>query len=124
IYKSHNKTLLSYHIVFPSKYRRTEISEGDGESGKQVCIERCERCEIDLVEIDYEGAHVHFLIQGVPKWRVSKSVGSVKSNYGERDLSAAPDGQGAIVGREFLDEWVLCKYGWSIRKPGSCSKIY
>src|SRR5699024_5476231 len=124
IYKSHNKTLLLYDIVFPIKYRSTVISEEGGERLKQICIEISERYEIHFVEIGYEGDHVHFLIQGVPKLSVSKIVGSVKSNYGERDLSAAPDGQGAIVGREFLDEWVLCKYGWSIRKPGSCSKIY
>jgi len=79
IYKSHNKTLLLYHMVFPVKYRRSVISEGVGQSLKQICIEISERYEIHFVEIGYEGDHVHFLVQSVPKLSVSKIVGSVKS---------------------------------------------
>ena len=79
IYKSHNKTLLLYHIVFPIKYRRTVITEEVGESLKQICIEISERYDIHFGEIGYEGDHVHFLIQGVPKLSVSKIVRSVKS---------------------------------------------
>ena len=79
IYKSHNKTLLLYHIVFPIKYRRTVIREEVGESLKQICIEISERYKIHFVEIGYEGDHVHFLIQSVPKLSVSKIVRSVKS---------------------------------------------
>jgi len=67
IYKSHNKTLLLYHIVFPIKYRRTVIREEVGESLKQICIEISERYKIHFVEIGYEGDHVHFLIQSVPR---------------------------------------------------------
>ncbi len=122
IYKSHNKTLLLYHIVFPIKYRRTVISEEVGESLKQICIEISERYEIHFVEIGYEGDHVHFLIQSVPKLSVSKIVISVKRITAKEIFR--PDGQGAIVGRQFLDKWILCKHGWSIWKPRSYSKIY
>jgi len=66
-------------MVFPIKYRRLVISEEVGESLKQICIGISERYEIHFVEIGYEGDHVHFLIQSVPKLSVSKIVGSVKS---------------------------------------------
>jgi len=66
IYKSHNKTLLLYNMVFPVKYRRTVISEEVGESLKQICIKISERYVIHFVEIGYEGDHFHFLIQSVP----------------------------------------------------------
>jgi len=79
IYKSHNKTLLLYHMVFPIKYRRSVISKEVGESLKQICIEISEQYEIHFVEIGYEGDHIHFLTQSVPKLNVSKIVGSVKS---------------------------------------------
>jgi len=46
---------------------------------KQICIEISERYEIHFVEIGYEGDHLHFLIQSVPKMSVSKIVASVKS---------------------------------------------
>jgi len=78
-HKSHNKTLLLYHMVFPVKYRRSVISEEVGVSLKQICIELSERYEIHFVEIGYEGDHVHFLVQSVPKMSVSKIVRSVKS---------------------------------------------
>lgn len=68
-----------YHLVFPVKYRRSVISEEVGESLKQVCIEISERYEIHFLEIGYEENHVHFLIQSVPKIRVSKIARSVKS---------------------------------------------
>jgi len=79
VYKIHNKTLLLYHMVFPIKYQRLVISEEGGESLKQICIEISKRYEIHFVEIGYEGDHVHFLIQSVPKVSVSKIVRSVKS---------------------------------------------
>jgi len=79
IYKSHNKTLLLYHMVFPVKYRKSVITEEVGQSLKQICMELSERYEIHFVEIGYEGDHVHFLVQSVPKLSVSKIVRSVKS---------------------------------------------
>ena len=61
------------------------------------------------------------------RWYFRPSVedrGLGEKHNGERGLSASPDGQRATVGREFLDEWILCKHGWPVRKPGSHSKIY
>jgi putative transposase len=54
IYKSHNKTLLLYHLVFPLKYIKKVISEEIGDGLKEVCIEISERDEINFVEIGYE----------------------------------------------------------------------
>ena len=51
IYKSHNKTLLLYHLVFPLKYRKKVITEEIGEGLKEICIEISERYEINFVEI-------------------------------------------------------------------------
>lgn len=79
IYKSHNKTLLLYHIVFPVKYRNLVITEEVGESLVQICQEVSERYEMHFVEIGYEGDHVHFLIQSVPNVSVSQIVRTLKS---------------------------------------------
>ena len=79
IYKSHNKSLLLYHLVFPAKYRRKIFTEEVGERLKEICIE-IEKCyEIRFVEIGMEEDHVHFLVQSVPKLAVTRIVTIIKS---------------------------------------------
>ncbi len=51
VIKSHNKTLLLYHLVFPAKYRRKVFSLEVEESLKNICIGISERYEINFVEI-------------------------------------------------------------------------
>ena len=77
--KSHNKTLLLYHLVFPVKYRREVIFDSVGESLKEICLEISERFEIHFMEIGYESDHVHFLVQSVPNMSISKIVRTIKS---------------------------------------------
>ena len=75
IYKSHNKSLLLYHLAFPAKYRRKIFTEEVGERLKEICIE-IEKCyEIRFVEIGMED----FLVQSVPKLAVTKIVTIIKS---------------------------------------------
>lgn len=62
LYKSHNKTLLMYHLVFPLKYRKNVITEESGKTLVNVCKEISERYEIEFIEIGYESNHVHFLV--------------------------------------------------------------
>lgn len=79
IKKSHNKTLLLYHVVVPLKYRRKVIKEEIGFTLKLICLEMSERYEIDFIEIGHEPDHVHFLVQSVPSLSVSKLVTRLKS---------------------------------------------
>jgi len=79
IHKSHNKTLLLYHIVFPAKYRRKVFDSAIDITLKQVCIEISDRYEINFVEIGNDEDHVHFLIQSVPTQSVTKIVTTIKS---------------------------------------------
>ncbi len=79
IYKSHNKTLLMYHLVFPLKYRKGVLTEESGKTLVSVCEKITERYEIEFIEIGYESDHVHFLVQSVPKMSVSQMVQMIKS---------------------------------------------
>ena len=79
IFKSHNKTVLLYHLVFPAKYRRKVFTQGVEDTLVNTCIEISERYEINFVEIGNDEDHVHFLIQGIPKMPVSRIVQIVKS---------------------------------------------
>ncbi len=44
-----------------------------------MCLEISERYEIQFIEIGYEKDHVHFLVQSVPSYSVSKMVTILKS---------------------------------------------
>ena len=79
IIKRHNKTLLLYHLVFPLKYRKSVITKDIGEGLKQICLEISERYEIHFIEIGYESNHIHFLVQSVPSYSVSKMITMLKS---------------------------------------------
>ena len=79
IFKRHNKTLLLYHIVLPLKYRKAVITKDIGEGLKEICLEISERYEVHFIEIGYESNHVHFLVQSVPVYSVSKMITMIKS---------------------------------------------
>ena len=79
IFKSHNKTVLLYHLVFPAKYRRKVFNKEIEETLIKICIEISERYEINFIEIGNDEDHVHFLVQGIPKMPISRIVQIVKS---------------------------------------------
>jgi len=79
IFKSHNKTLLLYHLVFPSKYRRKVFTKEIEKSLIEVCADIGMRYEINFIEIGNDEDHIHFLVQGIPNMPVSRIVQIIKS---------------------------------------------
>lgn len=79
IFKSHNKSLLLYHFVFPIKYRRDVLTSGVCESLKEICLEIEKRYEVHFLEIGLDGDHGHFFVQSVPMLSVKKIVNILKS---------------------------------------------
>ena len=79
IYKSHNKSLLLYHFVFPAKYRAKVFSDAVDEKLREICIGISERYEINFIEIGVDEEHVHFLVQSVPMYSVTQLVKMIKS---------------------------------------------
>ena len=63
IHKSHNVTVLIYHLVCPAKYREVIFSEEVDNSLKVVCLEIEKRYEIVFLEIGVDKDHAHFLVQ-------------------------------------------------------------
>ncbi|MDR0639148.1 MAG: transposase, partial [Spirochaetaceae bacterium] len=55
IHKSHNVSVLLYHIVCPAKYRRAGINEAADKTIKETCEEISKRYEIKFLEIGAEG---------------------------------------------------------------------
>lgn len=79
IHKSHNVSVLIYHFVFPAKYRRVVFDAEIDEALRQVCLELEKRYEVKFLEIGTDGDHVHFLVQSVPTYSVTKLVRMIKS---------------------------------------------
>ena len=79
IHKSHNVSVLMYHIVCPAKYRKAIFTEQIDSVLKEVCIEIADRYEIVFLEIGTDRDHVHFLVQSVPMYSPKKIVQTIKS---------------------------------------------
>src|ERR1017187_480806 len=78
IHKSHNVTVLLYHLVFPAKYRRAVIDPEVDQVLRNVCLDIEARYEIKFLEIGTDKDHVHFLVQSVPMYSVKKIVQVIK----------------------------------------------
>ena len=79
IHKSHNVSVLLYHLVCPAKYRLVIFDEAVDESLRTVCLEIEKRHEIEFLEIGTDRNHVHFLVQSVPSYSPTKIVRTIKS---------------------------------------------
>jgi putative transposase len=101
IHKSHNVTVLIYHIVCPSKYRKIVFSEGVDKTLRDVCIEIEKRYEIYFLEIGVDKDHVHFLVQSVPMYSPTSIVQKVKSITAREILRMHPEVKKQLWGGEF-----------------------
>lgn len=77
--KSHNVTLIVYHIVCPIKYRRDVISDRVNYTIFRTCQTLLEKHELYFVEVGTDLNHVHFLIQSVPTYSPTQIVTIIKS---------------------------------------------
>lgn len=68
-----------YHLVFPAKYRRVVFDNTVEEVLKEVCLDIEKRYMMKFLEIGTDKDHVHFLVQAVPTYSVTKLVTVIKS---------------------------------------------
>ena len=101
IRKSHNVSVLLYHLVCPAKYRRVVFDRAVDEALRAVCLEIGKRYEIEFIEIGTDRDHVHFLIQSVPQYSPTKIVRTIKSITAREILQRVPSVKGLLWGGEF-----------------------
>ena len=104
IHESHNVTVLLYHLVFPAKYRRVVFDKGVDRALTEVCLEIEKRYEVKFLEIGTDEDHVHFLVQSVPTYSVSKLVRQVKSLTARHIFSRCPHVKKQLWGGEFWSD--------------------
>ena len=103
IKKSHNVSLLLYHLVCPAKYRRNVFRDvaGVDQEIKKICLEIEKRFDIHFVEIGVDQNHVHFLIQSVPMISPTNLAKIVKSITAREVFRVKPEIRKFLWGGEF-----------------------
>jgi len=116
IHKRHNVTVLIYHLVFPAKYRKVIFDEEVSKVIKEICLSIEKRYEIKFLEIGIDKDHVHFLVQSVPVYSVSKVVNIIKSITAREVFRECPKVKKELWGGEF---WSDGYFGSSVGKHGN-----
>jgi REP element-mobilizing transposase RayT len=101
IHKSHNVTLLLYHLVCPAKYRRKVFTEETEATLKNVCCEIEQRYELRYLEIGTDEDHVHFLIQSVPTMSPTQIVKTTKTITAKEMFRLHPEVKRMLWGGHF-----------------------
>lgn len=101
IHKSHNVSVLLYHLACPTKYRKVVITETVDAILKKTCLEIAKRYQIYFLEIGTEGDHIHFLLQSTPTYPPTKIARIIKSITAREIFIQAPDVKKQLWGGEF-----------------------
>lgn len=120
IHKSHNVTVLLYHLVFPAKYRRVVFDREVDETLKDVCLEIEKRYQVKFIEIGTDKDHVHFLVQSVLTYSVTKLVMLIKSLTAREIFKSCPQVKKKLWGGEF---WGDGYFASSVGKHGDETMI-
>ena len=116
ISKSHNKTMLLYHLVCIVKYRREVLTEAVTNTLVNVCMELEETSDIEFLEIGTDVNHVHFLIQTTPSYSVSQYVKLIKGRTANIIFKMNPEVKTKLWKGEFWSDgyWIV-----TVSKHGS-----
>ena len=120
IHKSHNVSVLLYHFVCRSKYRRVVFSEAVDLTLKDICLEISKRYEIEFIEIGTDKDHVHFLIQSIPTMSPSQIIQAVKSISAKEIFKLHPEVKEQLWGGEF---WTKGYYVNTVGRHGDENSI-
>ena len=116
IHKSHNVSVLLYHIVCPAKYRKIVLSDEVDRAIQETCVEISKRYEMHFVEIGADKDHVHFLVQSVPTYSPTKIVRTIKSITAREVFRLIPSVKKELWGGEF---WTDGYYINTVSKRGN-----
>ena len=120
IHKSNNVSVLLYHYVCPSKYRRIVFFESVDKSLKEICLEISKRYEIEFIEIGTDNDHVHFLIQSIPVMSPTQIIRIVKSITAKELFKSHPEIKQKLWGGQF---WTKGYYVNTVGRHGDENTI-
>jgi len=107
-------------LVLPAKYRRVVFDEAVEVVLKEICLDIEKRYQIKFLEIGTDKDHVHFLIQSVPKYSVTKIVTILKSLTAREVFKRCPQVKKTLWGGEF---WTDGYFATTVGKHGNENTI-
>ena len=99
-----------------NKYRRVVFDEHVDDVLKEVCLEIEKRYQVKFLEIGTDKDHVHFLVQSVPAYSVTKVVTMIKSFTAREIFKRCPQVKRQLWGGEF---WTDGYFASTVGKHGS-----
>lgn len=116
LHRSHNVTVLLYHLVFPAEYRRAVLDADVERVLRDVCLEISARYQLKCLEIGTDKDHVHFLVQAVPTYSVSRLVAVTKSLTAREIFRRCPQVKRQLWGGEL---WTDGYFAGTVGKHGN-----
>jgi len=102
---SHKVFKIKYHFVFCIKYRKDLFLENKYvKTFKEICSGLEERYSMKFETIGFDGDHVHFMLQSVPKYSASQIFRIVKSITAIKLFEMHPDIKKELWGGEFWSD--------------------
>ena len=86
--KAHSVFLLTYHIVFVTKYRRPVITDRMGDYMKEHAAYLCGRFNGELLSAETDRDHMHLLVSMPPDVMPSRLIGTLKTQLSKEVRSA------------------------------------
>ena len=77
--KAHSVYLLTYHIVFVTKYRKPVITDEIGDFMKNHAGYLCGRFDVDMISAETDRDYIHLLVSLPPDLAVSKLIATLKT---------------------------------------------
>ena len=90
--------------MFPAKYRRAIFDAKVDRTLRDVCLEIEKRYQVKFLEIGTDKDHVHFLVQSVPSYSVTKIVTLIKSLSAREIFQRCPEVKKQLWGGEFWSD--------------------
>ncbi len=106
--------------MLPAKYRRVVFDDHVDEVLKEVYLDIEKRYQVKFLEIGTDEDHVHFLVQSVPTYHVSKIVTMIKSLTAREIFKRCPEVKKKLWGGEF---WTDGYYASTVGKHGNENTI-
>ena len=108
IHRPHNVSMLLYHFVAPTKYRRLAITEEVEGCIRQICEGIDLRWGwIRFIEVGTDKDHVHYLLQSTPDHSPAEIVRLIKSVTSKRVFAEHPEVKNMLWGGEFWSDGYL-----------------
>ena len=105
IHCSHNVSMLLYHFVIPTKYRRLAITKEVEGCIRQICEGIELRWDwIRFIEVGTDKDHVHYLLQSTPDHGPTEIIRTIKSVTAKRIFAEHPEVKKMLWGGEFWSD--------------------